>query len=218
MPASPRLPQHLTPVFAENLEEMLTVPYEDDRRLHALSCTGLTIANADLSELRLSGTVFRGCRITNSCLTNADFSDTAFFDCDLSGCDFTNASFLRCSFTGCKAMGLELSEAGLREVSFLHCRLDYLNAVRLRLRAALLEECSLIQSVFQESELHRPTLRRVDFTGTTFLHTSLLDVDFASHCILEGLRADTASLKGAIISQTQAAALAPIFGLVVRNA
>ncbi len=170
---------------------------------------GLDLADVVLSfaEARTL-TVLRG-RLRSCTLEIGDAAidaqDAHFVDVDLSGCRFEGLT--RVSFERCRLTGADFGEARMRDVRFADCAMDLAS-----MRSTNLERVAMIGGRADELDLSAATLTDVTLTQVavgelTLAGAKLLRVDVTESDL--SAVPDLRELRGAIITTTQAVALAP---------
>lgn len=113
---------------------------------------------------------------------------------ELSGIRFAGCSFERCSFAAAAAQ-----KSSFTDCRFHGCDLSGASLTACRSEQLALDGCRIL--------------------GASFFQTPLAGIDFTT-CILEGITVsdDGHELRGAVVSPMQAAALAKLLGLIVKQA
>ncbi len=185
----------------ERLEESLfsgeSCPEENFKGMEALRC-------------RFVKCDFSGCNFEQ-----AGFRDAVFEGCDLSNCDFSKAAFQRVAFISCKLMGTDFVEAFLKHARFSGCVGEYANFADCKIQDTAFENCRLRSAAFVRCRLSA-TFTLCELTGATVEQTPLKDFDLRT-CQLAGLQITLSDLRGAVVTPLQAAELAALLGLVIRD-
>lgn len=153
------------------------------------------IAEARLSQVRLTG----------SDLSRLRLRDVMFDGCDLSGAVLEEAHLTRCSFVDCRLSGMVLTAAHLRNVTFRACRMDLLgmrmiNAQMVRIDGCDLSGSDLYAAQFSDSQIIDSDLTGADLSGATLSGSEL------HGSRLEGV-VGALALRGAVVDPVQAPAV-----------
>ncbi|HEV2450828.1 MAG TPA: pentapeptide repeat-containing protein [Streptosporangiaceae bacterium] len=159
--------------------------------------TGVSLHDAGLRRCRFTGVWLSDVRVTLSDLAESEWSDATFSGGILAGAEAYGSTLTRVVFTGCKLDSVNFREAELTEVSFTDCLLRDVD-----LSGASLRRASFAGSRLTGVDISRARLDRVDLRGAEL-----------------GLVVGADSLRGAIITSGQLAAIAPVLadslGIVV---
>lgn len=141
-------------------------------------------------------------------------------DCTFMHCDFSNASFQetvlrRCRLSNCRLTGTDFSSSIFQDVLFADCHLGYGNFSGSKLKWVRFSACMMKDSAFSLGSQNHLYFTRCDLSGAEFLRMPLKDIDFTDDTI-DGFSVNTECLRGAIMSQEQAAACARLLGIIVR--
>lgn len=169
-----------------------------------------------LSGLDLRACVFEKCSFQNGRADHAAFTDVVFRDCDLSGLDCTGASFVRCAMIDCKGVGLRAIESYWHHVLIQGGAYSYANFSTSTLRSCELRAAWMPNVSFTDCTLSGFLPTNAVLTGVDFFGTPLAGVDFRNAQI-DGLTCAGRELNGVIVNALEAAGLAKIFGLDVRD-
>lgn len=196
-PAAPRLDASANTVFDADLDP----EYPDVDGVH-LSDETLSLADA-------RSVTFLRSRLTSCRLDVGDAvveaQDTSFTDLDLGGVRIEGLT--RVTFERCRLTGTDFGDARLRDVTFDDCALDLAS-----MRSATLERVAIAGGRLDELDLSGAQLTDVEIVGSRIADlllagTRMRRVDVTS-ADLSGVT-DLSELRGAIVSATQAVALAP---------
>lgn len=201
---------------------------EAGMRLYALAAEeeaaeGLHIKNADLcgEELRrlsFSRCILEGCRFQNADLTKASFTDCLLKSCDFSGAKLWESYFSRCRLQSCKALGANFAEGRLFNVVFIGCQLRYACFDQTRWDRVQAEETCLAECMVTNAALKQLSFAQTDLSGACFTGTPLKGVDLRG-CVLANFSCseDNRELRGAVVDLMQAAELARLLGVIIRE-
>lgn len=175
---------------------------------------GLSFSDIDTRELVISGGIVHSCQFTGVSAHEADWKSARLVE---STFERLNVPVVRAPrgvwrdlrFDGARLGSIEAYETSWHAVQFVACKLDFVN-----LRAAELLDVAFTDCIIDEIDLMETTARRVAFHNTrvarlNLQHAQLEDVDLrgADFEEIDGLD----GLRGAIITPTQLALLAPLF-------
>lgn len=189
---------------------------EEEKDIAGWHLREVTAPRAELSRLTFRGVRLERCRFSEADAERTAFLDTEFVGCDLSGANFDAAFFQRCRFIDCKGVGALLPGSHLTHVSWeggdwRYAVLDTSQGKGVRLR-----RCDFSGSSLSELRVTGWELEETELIGVNFSHTLLKDVDL-TRCRLEGIRIAGGELKGAVVTPYQAAELARLLGVVIRQ-
>ncbi len=190
--------------------------------LHGADLAGLTLdacrfPGAVLNAATLDSAVIRGGSLAGALIIDADLTDAVFESADLSRIRLTGSLLTETRFTDCRMIGADLS--GLRGLAVSY-RLDGSN-----LGLANLQDVIWRAVTLRGLDLSEADLRGADLRDATLVDCTLRDVDLA-HTRLGGadlrgadlgeLTPDAPrTLRGAVVSESQAADVCRALGLVV---
>ena len=178
--ASPKLPEQLQPLAAEEAEALLAA---EERVYGACLAGGLPLR---FPNAAFACTRFSSCSFTAALLKGADFADCVFDRCDFSGADFAGASFRRAEFCECKGVGADLSECSVSDAVFDKCNFSYANLSHAKLRDVRAASCDFSYADLDGCALRNFETDKTRFVRTNFFGTPLRGVDLSS-CTLAGL-------------------------------
>lgn len=208
-------------VFAPELPEIFTEDadlldkHSLEERVEECAFTGESYAGKAFKGLDVLRCRFTRCDFSGGSLENAGFRDVMFEACDFSNCDFSKSGFQKAAFVGCKLMGADFVEASLRHARFSACIAGYVNFADGKLQDTVFEKCKLDRAAFSRMKLGA-AFDQCDLQQTLFQQAPLKDIDLRT-CKLFGMQVTLPDLKGAIVTSMQAADLAVLLGLAVRD-
>lgn len=210
--ASPKLPEQLQPLAAEEAETLLAA----EERVYGACLAGgqpLRFPNAAFACTR-----FSSCSFTAALLKGADFADCVFDRCDFSGADFAGASFRRAEFCECKGVGADLSECSVSDAVFDKCNFSYANLSHAKLRDVRAASCDFSYADLDGCALRNFETDKTRFVRTNFFGTPLKGVDLSS-CTLAGLTLSTqlTEIRGATLSRLQCADFLRALGVNIKD-
>lgn len=177
--------------------------------------TGESFTNENMKGLDVLRCRFVKCEFTQACFEQAGFRDVVFENCDFSNCDFTKAAFQRVAFLGCKLMGADFIESALRSVRFFDCDARYANFADGKAQEIAFENVRLENAAFLRFKL-TASFSQCSLSQATFEQTLMKGFDLRT-CRLGGLQVTLSDIKGAIVTPVQAADLAALLGLVIKE-
>ena len=177
--------------------------------------TGESFAGENLKDLDAVCCRFVKCDFSESTLGQAGFRDVVFENCDFSNCDFTKAAFQRVLFQNCKLMGADFVEGAMRYVRVLDCDARYANFADGKAQDTIFDNTRLENAAFLRFRLSA-AFSQCSLNQATFEQTPMKGFDLRT-CRLNGLQVTLSDLKGAIVTPVQAADLAALLGLVIKE-
>jgi uncharacterized protein YjbI with pentapeptide repeats len=178
----------------------------------------LSLVYLDLSDLTFEQVVFENCQFDEATLRKTLFRDVVFETCDFSNRSFANSWFHRCELTDCKGVGANFSEVSMNEVAILNCNFRYANFATAKLTNCSISHSELSDTTFTDCTFKTLLLEESRFIGTDFFHTSLRNLDFSSGELATiHVSTEASELKGMIVSPGQAAELARMMGVVIKD-
>jgi uncharacterized protein YjbI with pentapeptide repeats len=205
----PDLPETLEP--GTDLKDKLS----RDERVEECIFSGESFLGDNLKGLDVLKCRFVKCDFSECCLEMAGFREVVFEACDFSNCDFSKASFQRTLFQGCKLMGADFIEGSLRQVRFCDVSGGYLNFSDSRVQDTAFEKSRLPNAAFSRCKL-AASFNVCDLSQCLFQQTPLKDIDLRT-CQLQGIQITLPDLRGAIVTPMQAADMATLLGLVIKE-
>ncbi|MDK8843332.1 pentapeptide repeat-containing protein [Corynebacterium striatum] len=163
-------------------------------------------------ERNLQGMSLTGCMVADSSLDGTDLSSSTFTECELTGLDAPGWRMARTVLRDVEVAdsrfgAADFAEADLFSVKFSGCKFAWTNHSGGTLRDVLFEDC-----VFDEVDLSQAQAQRVAFRGCR-ARTLRVDAARMKDVDFRGLDFDAisgvGSLKGAVLTNTQAIHLAP---------
>ena len=159
--------------------------------------TGVSFQDGGLQRSRLTDVWLRDVRLTGTSLAETEWTDATLIASAVAGAEAFGAQLRRVTFHGCKLDSVNFRDAVFTEVTFEDCLLRDVDFTGASLTSTAFPRSRLAQVTFE-----RMTLDRVD----------LRDAEL-------GIKTDTVSLRGAIVTTAQlvdmAFLLADSVGIVV---
>lgn len=217
-PLPPALPA--APVLVEGSEAAiclytLAADEESAARLH--------LKNADLTGEALAGLSFahcilEGCRFQNCDLTRASFTDCVLKGCDLSGAKLWESYFSRCRVQNCRALGANFAEGRLFELTIAGTQLRYACFDQSKWERVRVENSCLAEVMLTNSRLKTLCFAQADLSGAMLTGTPLKGLDLRGCTLTNVSCSETCrELQGAVVDVLQAAQLARLLGVVIRE-
>lgn len=183
--------------------------------------TALTLDNIDFSTQQVDQPIWRSIQCRQTRFDATRFDAPRLIDAHLTGCILANAqwerpTWQRCAFEECQLIGFDAPDARLQDVTFTNCKAQYAKFRFGRFQRVRFAQCDLRNSDFQGTDLSGVIFHKCDLSDAQFSGTTLKGTDLRGST-LENLRVGIAELPGAIVEPVQAAYLAGVLGLVVRN-
>lgn len=200
-----------TPDIPDRLDEATSIDVEfDNGAVHA----GLAVTDVDLSGREAAGVEFDQCRLVavnfgDVVLRRATIRDVEFDRCDLANLLARESSLIRVAVHASRMTGAALLASVLRDVAFRDCRMDLAAFPGSRFANVTFSNCRLDQANFGEADLSGVEFDGCDLSGAQLSGATLTGAKFTD-CDLTGISGVT-SLRGAIISSSDALTLARIF-------
>lgn len=183
--------------------------------------SALTLSEADLSTSRAAHLTWCGVHCQQTRFTETDFDSPRLTDSVLSGCDLANAQWERLTaqrllVEECQLIGFDAPDARWQDMTFTRCRAQYVKLRFSKFKQVRFEECDLRNADFQGSDLSGVVFHKCDLTDAQLSGTTLTGTDFRGSTI-ERMKVGIAELPGAIVEPVQAAYVAGLLGVVIRN-
>ena len=204
------------PVLPVHLDPRAFTTIADGDSIEQCRVDGCALAQVAAAQVRFDTVRLVGGTLGASELRHLRWLDVACERCDLSMIVWPGAKLTRVEVRGSRMTGAKLEEGELESVRFVDCHLDYASFAETRFRQVTFESCRLEEADF----------RGADLTGTSFVSCELRGADLgraklqgadvsSSRC--PDLRVSAGDVRGLVVNREQAAALATLFGLVVRD-
>ncbi len=215
MANSPRAKSPDAPDLPDELD-----PYDGLLAHDGQPVVGRSLEDSALASPKSIGLRLRECILERVSCNEADVSssglrDVILGDCDLAGARVEAAEWRRVQIRGGRLTGLTAPRIKLDHVSFENLRLDYASFRFAELKCVRFSDCDLTETDFHGAKLEDVAFSGCRLRATDFNASRLQRVDF-SESELSEIVITSAELPGAIVSPTQAAELAELFGLTVR--
>lgn len=126
---------------------------------------------------------FEQCTFNEVRFVACRFYDCVFKDCDLSLSTVRDCAFSETTFEQCKLVGINWAEMAQdtliqKPINFLQCVLNYGTFIGLMLKGIRIEQCSVWDVDFSDTDLTDANCKECDFTESHFRHSDLTRADF----------------------------------------
>lgn len=209
--ATPRIPKRLKE--AGSWEEVADVSSEELEGYSFRSCSFSSVSEAHYS---VQACRFMNCSFPESSFKKSQFCDVVFVNCDLSNVNWAECSFCRVEFIECKLMGANLQGGTFTHVSFVGNQGRYLVASMSKWNTVQFLSNQFQGAAFDNCTLNKVIFESCNLTETEFHQTSLRGIDLRSSEII-GIRLTGPELRQTIVTSMQAAWLARLLGVVVKD-
>jgi len=204
----PKLPAQLEPRTLTSLEAHAVI---EECRLDASALT-----RSKASSVRFDGVHLVGVALEESELADLSWQDVLCERCNLAMVNWRGAKLTRALVRSCRMTGGKFVEGDLDNVRFVDCHLDYASFVDTRFRRVAFESCQLREANFHGADLTGAVFAECELEGADFAGAKLQGADVSSSKIA-GITVGPGEVRGLSVSRQQAADLARLFGLVVRD-
>ena len=205
-PLRPVVDLERTLLECDAMEEDVT-----DCRFTGSILTGFAMEKVELHRCRLEG-----CRLEGCSFSQMDFVDVEFIGCDFSGASMNQCLFLRCRFSDCKGIGTDFARSQVRHVTVERGPLRYTNWGEGHFTAVRFSECDLSEGVWLQCVPDSLEWEHCQLGGCNLCRTPLKGMDLTTNAV-EGLMVTGEELRGAIVTPYQAAELARLLGVVIKE-
>ncbi len=208
-PLAPRLPKLTSlpgdEVALHDYDEfaglLLDRPDFTDQQAAHITCTGVHCKHGGWSNSRLYG---------------ARCQDTRFEGCDLANATWEQLIAHRVEFVACQLLGWNAPEAHLQNVRFQTCNAQFAGLRFASFKQVRFEQCDLRHADFQRADLSGVVFHKCDLSHAQLSGAILKGTDFRSSTIDE-LKVGIQELPGAIVDHMQAAYIAGLLGIVIKD-
>jgi uncharacterized protein YjbI with pentapeptide repeats len=205
---APVLPKHLDP-------RVITALAASDA-IEQCRIDGCALGEIAAPRVRFDAVRIVGGTLAASKLAELAWIDVACERCDLSMIVWPGAKLTRVEVRGCRMTGAKLVEGELESVRFVDCQLDYAMFADTRFRQVTFESCRLEEADFRGADLTGTSFVSCELRGADLGRAKLQGADVSSSRCSE-IRVAAGDVRGLVVSREQAAALAKLLGLVVRD-
>lgn len=118
-------------------------------------------AEANLSKITFIDCVFDNCNLSTANINGTSFQETQFLNCKFMGLRFEdcNQFLFTAGFTGCMLNLSTFYKMKLKNTRFINCSMQEVDFTETDLTAAELDNCNLLQAVFDHTVLEKADLR-----------------------------------------------------------
>ena len=206
----PSLPAKLTAtklsaVFFKSYEEYSALRFEQGH-----------FAGQKAEYLVLQQVEFQNINLDDSLLYAPRLTDVRLNECSLANTNCERMIAHRMEVFGCRLIGLNVTEGHFQDVYF---REDDIQLTRFRFctfKSVVFEGCNLKGANFQGADLSGVRFKQCDLSNAEMSQAKLTGTDFRTSRI-EGLRVGPQEVMGAVVDHFQAAYMASLLGLVIKN-
>jgi uncharacterized protein YjbI with pentapeptide repeats len=188
----------------------------EDADLDASQVEGCALAKQTSTSVRFNGVRLLGGDLSETKVKGLSWLDVECVRTQLPLVDWPESKLTRVAFRDARATGARLPGAELHDVRFAGCQLDYASFVGARFSRVVFEKCPLRDADFGGADLSGTQFVDCDLTGVTFVGAKLVGADIRTSAG-DDLRVEARDVRGLIVNGSQAAALARLLGLVVRD-
>ncbi len=205
---APVLPRDLEP---RSLPKLASLDVVEQCRIE-----GCALAEAKAERARFDTVRLVGGTLGASKLTQLTWIDVLCERGDLSMVAWQGAKLTRVEVRGSRMTGAKLVEGELDSVRFIDCHLDYATFTSTRFRQVSFESCRLEEADFRGADLTGTSFVDCELRGADLGRAKLQGADVSSSRIGD-IHVGPGDVRGLVVNREQAAALAKLFGLVVRD-
>ena len=189
------------------------------------ACTEEDFTNKEFSEnpknkIYLDFVLFDSCRFVNIDFSLLHIEKLSFINCEFKSCVFKNgttskASFYTCDFLDSKIENLILSSCQMEKIRFINLSSKYFSLTSCYLKDIVFIDSLLKEVSFQDNKSENISFSSCQLYENEFFHTSFLGTDFSSS-LIEGIRIDLDSIRGATFSREQGLELVKMLGVNIK--
>jgi uncharacterized protein YjbI with pentapeptide repeats len=205
---APAIPEGIAPRSAAALGRGMV--------LEACRLEGCALGHAKAAAVRFEGVHIVGGALAESDLVDLTWIDVVCERCDLSMIQWRGARLTRVVFRGCRLTGCKIAEGALESVRFIDSHADFATFSDSRFRCVAFESCQIREGYFHGADLAGTAFVECDLQGADFSRAKLRGAD-VSTSNAGGIKVGPTDVPGLVVSRPQAATLATLFGLVVRD-
>ncbi len=147
---------------------------------------------------------------------NLQFTDIRFENCDLSNAVLDESAFRRCLFRRCRMLGTTFIRSRFEDVTMEECVLDYANFSGSSWQNASMKRCRFNEAAFTMCTLKNWLPENCSFCRAELMDTNLEGIDLSA-CDISGIMLKASDLKGVLVNRDQAAVLAGLLGIIVKE-
>jgi uncharacterized protein YjbI with pentapeptide repeats len=173
------------------------------------------VGGGDAAHTRWAGCHFERARLSAVIWTAGHWEDLQFAGCDLANASAEKLYATRTHLQDCRLLGWRANESIWRDAMFRECPASMAQFSLTRFERVRFEKCDLSDTDFTGADLRGVVFRDCDLKGADFTGARLQDADWRGSEV-ERLKVDVRSLRGLIVSPSQAAHFAKLMGLRIK--
>ncbi len=209
-------PSDRNPHLQRHLARSAPIVMSDDMEIREVEVGQITfpahlVHNLIIEQARVRRVAFASAR-----LDCARASDVIFDGCDFSAGEWSAAHLLRVEFSHCRMLGLQWTSLEAHHVRFKDCLCEGTFFVSARLAGARFEHCVLRHASFEGADLAGARFVDCDLSQADLHRAALAGADVRG-CTLNGLQVEARDLQGLILDPSQAAQVAGLLGIIVKD-
>jgi uncharacterized protein YjbI with pentapeptide repeats len=203
------------PILGNDLA-IIELPDLEDADLDSVRIEGCALGKQTSKRVRFNSVRLVGGDLSETKVKGLSWLDVECARAQLPLIDWPEAKLTRVAFHDVRATGARLPDAELQDVRFTGCQLDYSFFGGARFSRVVFEKCRLREADFGGADLGGTQFLDCDLTGVTLVGAKLVGTDIRT-CTGADIRIEARDVRGLVVSAAQAASLARLFGLVVRD-
>ena len=170
----------------------------------------------EAEHLMLEQVQLHGCVLDSSILYGSRLTDARLDECSLANLVCERLIVRRAEFVDCRLVGLNITDGHLENVLFRECDAQLARFRFSSFKSVLFDGCNLQDANFQGADLSGVRFRKCDLSRAELSQAKLTGTDFRSS-VIEGMRVGPAEVVGAVVDHFQAAYMASLLGLVIKD-
>ncbi|MGN0474816.1 MAG: pentapeptide repeat-containing protein [Acutalibacteraceae bacterium] len=175
-----------------------------------------TIEGLNISDVEISGCIFRNCKFRNCQFEGVSFNNCVFESCDLSLLYMSQGSIMRTEIKNSKILGINLTFGIVNNVLFESTVCRFANFSEVRFTNTEFKDCDMNSASMDKCRVKQLAFSGCDLSGTNFCHTPLKSVDLRGNEI-NGMVFVGGELEGAVVDTAQAIGLVKLLGVEVKD-
>jgi len=207
---APRLPNRLTLTPADK------VALQDFDEFSDLLLDRPDFTGQQAEHINFNAVHCKQGRWSKSRLRGIRCTDVRFEHCDLANATWEQLNAQRMEWIACQLLGWSVPEAHLQNVRFQACNGQLANFRFVTFKAARFEQCNLRHADFQRADLSGVVFHKCDLSHAQLSGATLKGADFRSS-LIEEIKVGVQELPGAIVDYMQAAYIAGLLGVVIKE-
>lgn len=206
----PQIPKKLT-------ETTLTANlFHSDDEVSGLAFAGGQLHIQDVEHLGLRQVRFEDVLLDNSVLYSPTLVDVRLERCSLTNATCERLIARRVEFIGCRLLGLNVTDGHFQNVTFRDCDVQLTRFRFSSFDSVIFNECNLTDANFQGADLSGVRFEKCNLGNAEMSQAKLTGTDFRTSTI-EGLRVGPKEVIGAVVDHFQAAYMASLLGLIIKD-